>query len=50
MCVCVRERGGGVRVGGKLELSTVIKPPGREGKETTELREGLSTHSPAFAS
>ena len=55
MCVCVCERqrereteGDGGGGAGKFELSTEIKPPGREGKKTTELREGLSTHSPCF--
>ena len=42
MYVSDRERGG------KLELSTVIKAPGREGKETAELKEGLSAHRPCF--
>lgn len=41
-CVCDREREG------KLELSTVIKALGREGKETAELKEGLSAYSPCF--
>ena len=48
MYVRERERQRRGREGGKLELSIVIKPPSREGKETAELRKGLSTHSPCF--